>query len=100
MRYRVRMTARAEAAFTAAADWYAQRAPVAATRFCAEVMNVQESLAEAPLRWAQIARGFRRIRVVGFPYSLIYTVIGDEVVVATVVHDRRRPGRVRGPCGG
>lgn len=102
MRFRVQMTPRAEAALTAAADWYGQRAPRAAARLLAEVRRVQESLAEAPRRWAELGSGLRRIRVPGFPYSLIYSIEGDAVLVAIVVHDRRRPGvwRVRGPCGG
>jgi hypothetical protein len=31
-----------------------------------------------------------------FPYSLIYTVIGDEVRILAVAHHSRRPGYWRG----
>jgi toxin ParE1/3/4 len=34
----------------------------------------------------------RRVRVVGFPYQVVYAVLPDHVTVLAVAHNRRRPG--------
>lgn len=39
--------------------------------------------------WRQ---GRRRMIVQHFPYSIVYTIAGDEVRILAVAHHRRRPG--------
>lgn len=34
----------------------------------------------------------RALRVTGFPYSLVYTVYRDEILVLAYAHEKRRPG--------
>ncbi len=34
----------------------------------------------------------RRVRVVGFPYQVVYAVLPDDVIVLAVAHNHRRPG--------
>lgn len=34
----------------------------------------------------------RRVRVVGFPYQVVYAVLPDHVTVLAVAHNHRRPG--------
>jgi len=36
--------------------------------------------------------GIRRIRVPGFPFNVLYRVVGDEVEVLALAHHSRRPG--------
>ena len=40
--------------------------------------------------------GRRRWLLTRFPYSLIYTVVGDEIRILAVAHHSRRPGYWRG----
>lgn len=40
--------------------------------------------------------GKRRWLLTRFPYSLIYTIAGDEIRVLAVAHYSRRPGYWRG----
>jgi toxin ParE1/3/4 len=37
-------------------------------------------------------RGKRRYLMIRFPYSLIYTVAGEEIRILAVAHQSRRPG--------
>jgi len=41
-------------------------------------------------------RGRRRYLMKRFPYSLVYTVSGDEIRILAVAHHGRRPGYWRG----
>jgi plasmid stabilization system protein ParE len=40
--------------------------------------------------------GRRRLVMRRFPYSLVYTVVGDELRILAVAHQSRRPGYWRG----
>lgn len=41
-------------------------------------------------------RGLRRYLMKRFPYSLVYTVSGEEIRILAVAHHSRRPGYWRG----
>jgi plasmid stabilization system protein ParE len=56
-------------------------------------------IAEHPARWPAYLHGTRRRLLRGFPYSLVYLVRDERVVVIACQHGRRRPGYWRDRIG-
>ena len=59
--------------------------------FLDDIQRAIDTIRERPEIGENIAYGFRRVLVHRFPFSIIYWMEGDEVVVAAVAHQRRRP---------
>lgn len=75
-----------------AREWYAERSPVAARAFLAELIGVAERVAEMPARYPAYLAGTRRCFFPQFPFSLIYRMTEARVIVIAIAHHRRRPG--------
>ncbi len=75
-----------------AARWYRKRSPLTAARFVEQLNHVIDKIIEAPQRWAQGARGTRKVKVPSFPFFVVYTEAEGVVHVLAVAHGRRRPG--------
>jgi plasmid stabilization system protein ParE len=82
----------AAAEVDAAVQWYAERSPVAARAFAAEVNACVERVADAPDRWPSYVHGTRRYLFPHFPFSLIYRLRNGEIEIVAVAHHSRRPG--------
>lgn len=84
----------AEAEFFAAVDWYAARDAGVATDFTVLVRDAVQLIAELPQAWPTWpGREDVRVRVLRrFPFSIIYAVEAEIIVVVAVAHHRRRPG--------
>jgi plasmid stabilization system protein ParE len=84
----------AEAEFLAAVDWYDDRDPQVAADFAKLVRDAVQLIVELPDAWPRWpSRDDVRVRVLHrFPFSVIYSVVFDMVVVIAVAHHRRRPG--------
>jgi toxin ParE1/3/4 len=91
---RVRLLPAAKAEADEAADWYAAREPDSDlhTRFLAEVKRVGRLIGERPHAWSEVEPGVRRAVLRRFPYSLIYSVAPNEVLVLAIAHHSREPG--------
>lgn len=72
--------------------YYHERNPVAARRFAEAIRQEERHLVEQPLSVARIMGEFRSWRIPRFPYSMIFRVIGQEVIVIAIAHHSRRPG--------
>lgn len=46
----------------------------------------------APLRWPEDEEGFRRYKLIGFPYLIFYEPMDDGIQVYAVAHGARKPG--------
>ena len=75
-----------------AARWYAERSPVAAVRFSEEVDAAEAAIAAHPDAWPSFDHGTRRYLLRRFPFSVIYDVQPDRILIVAVAHARRRPG--------
>jgi plasmid stabilization system protein ParE len=82
----------AAAEVEAAVPWYAERSPIAARAFAAEVNACVERVAEAPDRWPSYMHGTRRYLFPRFPFSLVYQVRNGEIEIIAVARHSRRPG--------
>jgi toxin ParE1/3/4 len=71
--------------------WYAKRSVFAARAFLTELVASVEAVREAPMRWGQYLAGTRRYHFPRFPFSLIYRVSDETIIVLAVAHHRRKP---------
>lgn len=72
--------------------WYFDRDPRVALRFEAEVEHALASIAESPLSALEVEPDVRCVFLARFPYSLLYAVEAERIVILAVAHQRRRPG--------
>ena len=73
-------------------EWYRMRSHAAETAFLCELDHAIEVVEEAPHRWSQYLAGTRRYVFPRFPFSLVYFVENDIVVVVALASEARRPG--------
>lgn len=80
-----------------AASFYRERAGAALSQsFLAEFEDSTNLLLVYPGAGAIWRYGKRRLVLRRFPYSLIYTVAGDQLRILAVAHHSRHPGYWRG----
>jgi plasmid stabilization system protein ParE len=90
----VRFLRAAQAEYRAALAWYAARSLDVADDFAAKVAAAVHEIRELPEAWPMwLGRPGLRGRVLRrFPYTIIYVVRAQRVVILAVAHQRRRPG--------
>ena len=87
----------AKAELLDALAYYNQRTRGAGDRLLEDVLATAERICEAPDRWPIENDGYRRWRLLVFPYSLRYGVAADgSVEIVAVAHAKREPGYFRG----
>jgi plasmid stabilization system protein ParE len=77
--------------YAAAYSWYHDRGTTLAANFETEIDRGVRLISQNPLRWPKFDNQRRRFIVRKFPYSIIYELHGEEVVVLAVAHGKRRP---------
>jgi toxin ParE1/3/4 len=84
----------ATAELVVAAQWYERAHEGLARDFSAEVEAAVGRIALSPSRWPmnKLDGRTRQVRMRRFPYSLVYAVTSDAIVILAAVHDRREPG--------
>jgi plasmid stabilization system protein ParE len=92
MSFQVSLLPASEEEIEEAFHWYFARSPFAADAFRTEVIAAIDSLAEDPLMWPADDEEVRYYILHRFPYTIHYEVIGSDVTVLAVAHQRRRPG--------
>lgn len=75
-----------------AARWYAERSPAAGIGFDAEVEAAESAIAEHPEAWPLFDHETRRYLLRRYPFSIVYRIGVDRIVIVAVAHARRRPG--------
>jgi plasmid stabilization system protein ParE len=76
----------------AAASWYAERSATAASGFADEIDAAVAAIVRLPTAWPAFEHGTRRYLLRRFPYSVVYRVERDRILVVAVAHAHRRPG--------
>ena len=74
----VRLLPAAKRELALASEWYCERD--SARGFLFEVSAAKERIIKHPEAWGSIAKGFRRCRVLGYPYGLIYYIDELDIV--------------------
>lgn len=88
---KVRFLAVASAELAEALAWYRERSPRAAEGLWLRVQDARKSLALFPNAAPPISPQARRFILSGYPYDLVYSARGDEIVVLAVAHHSRQP---------
>ncbi|WP_367266575.1 type II toxin-antitoxin system RelE/ParE family toxin [Propionivibrio sp.] len=74
-------------------DYYLEHATSRiAAAFAGEYEQGVIRLLEFPLVGAPRSRQQRALPLRHFPYSIIYRIVADTIIVSAVAHQRRRPG--------
>jgi plasmid stabilization system protein ParE len=81
----------ADRELTEAIEFYGQRSKLASSDFAAEVKKVFVRLKKFPKSGNELLPGYRRSLVHSFPYSVIYRIDNEELMVTAIAHQSRRP---------
>lgn len=76
----------------AAALFYEEAAVGLGRDFLDDVQQAIESLTQYPDLGVEVAVGLRRALLHRFPFTLIYAVEADGILIIAVAHARRKPG--------
>lgn len=87
----LRICSPAEAEFTDALCWYAERSESIARRFDDEFSQALLLIANDPERFPQVDPRHRFYLMRSFPYQILYRSVGNTVMVIAVAHTARRP---------
>lgn len=89
---KLRYLADARAEVREAMAYYRERSLVAARNLREGIADNQRLIREFPEAWHSLPEGVRAARIRGFPYSLVYCIRSDEIVIVAFAHHSRRPG--------
>ena len=91
---RISFSAPASRELQSASSWYRRRLPERLHGFRNDVDATVAKIQEAPLRWGFWGpAGHRRILLAHFPFSIIYHIEDDTIVVDAIRHQARGPDR-------
>ena len=74
-------------------DWYELRQPGLGDEFLSAVDDTLTSITENPRRYRIAVLDTRQALLRRFPYSVLYRVLAEEVVVVACFHGKRDPLR-------
>ena len=77
---------------TAGAVYYEAKSSGLGARFASKVEAATHIAAEFPEMGAPFKHGTRRVFPKKFPFSVVYRIQADEIVVLAVAPDARKPG--------
>jgi plasmid stabilization system protein ParE len=90
---RVRHTSAVDREIVEAVAFYlSEESPQSAERFDAEVQEAEHLIAKQPYLYPIVENGIRAKQLDGFPFAVLYSIEGDEIVIVAVSHAKRKPG--------
>jgi plasmid stabilization system protein ParE len=92
----VRWLSAAEQDFSEALDFYLGESPQAAEQFCEEIDRSIALVQKKPTTFRILRRDLHEKILQRFPFSLLYFLDGNEIVIDSVVHHKRMPKIRRG----
>jgi len=82
----------ARAEFLEAVKYYEDCQAGLGRRFRIAVEAAVQSVAETPFRYRVLHAPFRRYLLTNFPYSIIYCIEPENILIIAVAHTKRKPG--------
>ena len=89
---KIRFLTMAETEVDNAVSWYQEQTEDQSLNFLNELDRAVQVIKAFPHLAAEIEPDIRRFVLHRFPYSLIYGIEKDAIVVIAVAHDHREPG--------
>ena len=86
----------AEEEMTEAAVFYEAASPRLGSDFLDDVRRVIDLVRGQPSIGRNVGQGLRRMLLHKFPFSLIYALGAEEIVIVAVAHQKRRPDYWKG----
>ena len=83
--------AAAKTEYDAAVDWYEDKQSGQGSAFVAAVRRVLVEIADRPMRFMIAPGDVRQVLVSDFPFSILYRIKRDRVVIIAVFHTSRNP---------
>ena len=78
--------------FAEAVQFYKQRGRDLGRRFALETRLAIKKIGDHPKRWRMIEDDVRCCLVRVFPYSVLYTIEDDYILIVAIAHGKRQPG--------
>lgn len=85
--------------YSAAVQYYAENRLELAQAFIDAVENAIYRIRESPTRYRVVEEDIRRCLTRKFPYSILYTIEPDSLLIVAVMHSSRKPGYWEGRLG-
>jgi plasmid stabilization system protein ParE len=73
-------------------SWYDERSPQAAVRFSDAIDAALVIIKKHPTRYVRLDDEHRQYRLKRFPFSIVYLVEGDHILIVAISHAKRKPG--------
>lgn len=87
----VRLLETAQAELDEAIAWYMEQAPGLGDAFLIETLKTIQLIEKYPKAWHPLTPQIRRCRLRRFPYSVVYTQDGADLLVLAIAHQHRKP---------
>ena len=87
----IRLLEPAQAELDEAIAWYAEQAPGLGDAFLIEALKTIQLIEHFPKAWHPLTPEIRRCRLRRFPYSVVYTQDGSELLILAIAHQHRKP---------
>ncbi|HEY9748888.1 MAG TPA: type II toxin-antitoxin system RelE/ParE family toxin [Allocoleopsis sp.] len=78
--------------YSEAVQYYSGRRSELAQAFINAVEDAVYRVRESPTRWQVVDGNIRRCLTRRFPYSILYTIEEDYILILAVMHCNREPG--------
>ena len=91
MSYRLVFLPEAREDIYEAAVWYRQRNPRVAREFTRRVESATKRISQNPFQFPLLDDEARHLVLDHYPYSIIYLIAEEEVVILSCFHQRRDP---------
>ncbi|MBK7719147.1 MAG: type II toxin-antitoxin system RelE/ParE family toxin [Simplicispira sp.] len=86
------MLTRAQAELDEAIAWHTEQAPGMGDAVLIETLKTLRLVEQFPQSWHPLTPEIRRCRLRRFPYSVVYTLDAESILVLAVAHQHRKPG--------
>jgi plasmid stabilization system protein ParE len=88
---KIRYLGAAYAEFQEAIDYYNEQRPGLGFEFSAEVRDAIARIENYPSAWTPLSKRTRRCQIHRFPYSIIYEVRAESILIVAIQHHSRKP---------
>lgn len=89
----VRYFPEAKAELADAVDWYQAQGSGLGTKFLQAYQSILEAIERFPFSFPVIKKTTRRAVIRQFPYSIMYVVTDNQIVIVACFHSSRDPAR-------
>ncbi len=91
MKYKLTLTSDAKNDLKIASNWYNKKRANLGKEFFENVENCLPILQKNPYQFANIYKNVRKLKIDKFPYSILYIVKNEQIIIFAIFHTSRNP---------